>query len=362
MSMPNQQKVLQSLNPNRIVLPVFIGLGAVIYLLLSKDNFDFNEILGNLKKAKSVWIFSAFVVLLIRDLGYMYRIRHLTEQGLGWTASFYVIILWEFASAVTPSIVGGTAAAIFILNREKISMGKSMAYVMLTAMFDNMFFIITSLLIILLIPFQIFPTATNTFTLLSMAMTLKSVFIFSVTIVLAYTFIMFYGLFINPRGFKWLLIKLSSNKLMRRWKSSAARNGDEVIIASAIIRKKQFDYWLKAAVSTLFIWLSRYFMLNCIVAAFTGLNLSEHLLIMCRQVVMWVVMLASPTPGSTGTAELTFDLFFSEFFSVAGLSLVVALFWRLFTYYAYLIVGVVVFPRWLRRALIKQKKHKLAVN
>ena len=40
-----------------------------------------------------------------------------------------------------PLVVGGTAVAIFILNREGLSFGKSIAYAWLTAVLDNLFFV-----------------------------------------------------------------------------------------------------------------------------------------------------------------------------------------------------------------------------
>ena len=67
-------------------------------------------------------------MVVIRDLGYMYRIRVLTDKYLSWRKSFDVIMLWEFASALTPSVVGGSGIAIFILNREKINQRQKQYY------------------------------------------------------------------------------------------------------------------------------------------------------------------------------------------------------------------------------------------
>jgi len=50
------------------------------------------------------------------------RIRALTDQELSWRQSFNVIMLWEFASALAPGMLGGGFVfAIFILNRERIN-------------------------------------------------------------------------------------------------------------------------------------------------------------------------------------------------------------------------------------------------
>jgi len=70
-----------------------------------------------------LWIFIAILFMVGRDLFYMIRIRVLTHKKLGWKSSFHVIMLWEFASALSPGVVGGAAVAMFILNREKIPLG-----------------------------------------------------------------------------------------------------------------------------------------------------------------------------------------------------------------------------------------------
>ena len=77
-----------------------------------------------------------------RDFFYMLRIRLLTKNKLGWKAAFYVIMLWEFASALSPGVVGGSAVAMFILNRETIPFGKATAIVIVTAFMDNLFYVL----------------------------------------------------------------------------------------------------------------------------------------------------------------------------------------------------------------------------
>ena len=179
---------------------------------------------------------------------------------------------------------------------------------------------------------------------------LQTIFAISVILIAFYTFFMLYGLFLYPQGFRWLLVKLTGNRLLKRFRNMAEKSGDEMIIAASEIKGQSFGYWLKAVFSTLFIWCARYLIVNCLIAAFTqGIDLWEHTIIFGRQIIMWVVMLISPTPGSTGTAEITFHLFFGEFFMVTGLVLAVAIFWRLFTYYTYLCIGLIAIPYWVRR-------------
>jgi uncharacterized membrane protein YbhN (UPF0104 family) len=63
---------------------------------------------------------------------------------------------------------------------------------------------------------------------------------------------------------------------------------------------------------------------------------------------MWVILLVSPTPGGTGVAEFAFQGFLSDLTPV-GLSALLAVLWRFFSYYPYLLIGVFIFPRWLKK-------------
>lgn len=342
----NTQKILKTLNPNKIWLPVAISLGFVAFLILGDNNFT-AEKLNLVFQAKVFPVILAFLVLATKDLAYIYRIRTLTNEDLSWSSSVYVILLWEFASAVTPSVVGGTAVAVFILLKEGINLGKSLTYTMLTAILDNMFFVIFAPIALLLIGTHHFP---------DFAGTMKGLFITSYTLIAIYTFIMIFALFFQPRLFKWVLIKITSIKFLRRWRYAAYQHGNEVMWASSLIKGKKKRYWAKIILSTIVAWVARYAILNCIIAAYTNhLVFSDHLLILGKHLILWVVMLVSPTPGGSGLAENFFIQLFDAY--LVEFTLGVTLFWRLVTYYPYLILGALVLPRWIKRVFFKEEKE-----
>ncbi len=328
-----KEEVLKDLNPNKVIIPILIGFAAVLWLIISNDDINLDNVIENLQHANLFWLFMSILVLAIRDGGYMYRIRHLTDRALTWKSSFYIILLWEFSSAITPSVVGGTTVAMFFMNKEGIPFGKAMAYVLLTAILDNLFFVIASLFVVFVWGYKL---------------PVEQIFMISVSLIAIYTFFMSFGIFFKPKGFKWLLIKITQIPFLKRWKEAAVRNGDEMIAASDELKQYNYAYWFKAIFSTIFVWSARYMMLNCLIAAFSPIGLMDHLLIFSRQIVMWIVMLISPTPGSAGTAEWFFELFFKQFFT-GGFVLIVAVMWRLLTYYAYLIIGLFIIPRWVKR-------------
>ncbi|MCX2738392.1 lysylphosphatidylglycerol synthase transmembrane domain-containing protein [Pontibacter anaerobius] len=346
----NKKTILKSFSPVKVLIPVLLGLAATAWLFIKDDK------LGELKgiaQANMWWLVAALVVLVVRDAGYMYRIRSLTDKFLTWRNSLDVIMLWEFASAVTPSVVGGTTVATIILNKEGIPLGKSLAYVMLTAVLDNMFFIVAAPIALLLTQGEVFPT----FNLApSDVAKLKSAFYISYGLIAVYTFVMIYALFVRPRAFKWLLLKITSISFLRKWRVNAFQHGNEIIWASEQLKGKDFNYWARAVLSTVFVWSARYFLLNCLIAAFTDVTLAEHALIISRNLIFWIVMLIAITPGGAGIVEMAFPSFFGLF--LGGFASVVVVLYRLITYYPYLVLGSVFLPKWVAKVFGRQSKER----
>jgi uncharacterized protein (TIRG00374 family) len=345
----NQKTIVKSFSPMKVLIPVVLGLGATAWLFIKDDK------LGELKgiaQANIWWMLAALLVLFIRDFGYIYRIRALTDKFLTWRNSLDVIMLWEFASAVTPSVVGGTTVATIILNKEGIPLGKSLAYVMLTAVLDNMFFILAAPIALLATQGEVFPT----FNLdPSDVAKLKMAFYISYSLIAIYTFIMIYALFVRPRAFKWLLLKITSYSFLRKWRVNAFQHGNEIVWASEQLKGNSFGYWAKAILSTVFVWCARYFLLNCLIAAFVDVSFSEHMLIISRNLIFWIVMLIAITPGGAGIVEMAFPSFFGLF--LGSFSGIVVLLYRLITYYPYLVLGSIFLPKWIAKVFGRQPRE-----
>ena len=135
-------KIVNTLRPSRIIWPILIGLGVSAFLMyrsFSSDTFSFLTFTWH----TVFYILIALVMMAIRDLAYIYRLIVLTDSDIGWRQAFNVIMLWEFSSAISPSVVGGTGPAIFFLYKEGLSAGKSTAVVLTAIFLDEIFFIIT---------------------------------------------------------------------------------------------------------------------------------------------------------------------------------------------------------------------------
>ena len=334
--------LLRQLRPSRIVLPALIGLSVVGFLFWrSYRPGD----LAPLLDAKWQWLAITLLVLLARDLGYIYRIRYIAERALGWRQAFGVIVVWEFASCVLPSAAGGTAVAPVILTRAGIPLGKAIAYTIVTAFLDNLYYVLMVPLVVWLAGDGLYPQGLQS----AFVQTLRGVFIFSYVAVSAYSAVLLYALFINPRAVRRLLVRLTSTRLLRRFRRPAYRQGQEMVLASAHLRGAGPVYWGRAILSTAFVWTARYAVIGCLIAAFTPMTTGTFLFIFARNITYKVVLLLAITPGGAGIAEGAFPTFFGRFLGTAAMTSFLVLLYRIVTYYFYLALGVAYLPSWVTR-------------
>jgi glycosyltransferase 2 family protein len=389
--MTDTQEAPKMLRGFRVWIPLIIGLGVSAYLLYSSLNevrflevgpdevgthtwIDANEngevehwlseefqahhegeyrketisdIVQSIQWSRQSTLFLILAVLMIfvRDLGYIIRIRLLTEKKLSWYRSFIAIMMWEFASALSPGVVGGAAVAMFILNREGIPMGRATALVVITAFFDNLFFVLCVPLIALLVGHSVL---FNDFSG-DIAGSLVSLFWTGYGMIVLVSILLFVSLFFYPKLLKNILLTLAKLPFIRKYREKMAKTGDEIIITSQEFKGKEKGFWLSIFGATFLSWTGRYLVINMILAAFLSIGWYEHLVVLAKQFALWVIMLVSPTPGASGVAEWGFTALLGDFASSALLISSLAVLWRLISYFPYLFIGSLLMPRWLKK-------------
>lgn len=291
-----------------------------------------------------LWILVALLCVVGRDFFYMLRIRLLTHNELSWKASFYVIMLWEFASALSPGVVGGVAVAMFILKKERIDLGRSTAIVLITAMMDNLFYV-------LMIPFVfLFIDSATLFPSHSFgSSSVQFIFWTGFFVFLGLTLFLFTSLFLIPSFAKYLLGMLFSLSFLKRWKTKVLTLGENIEKTALLMRKEPLIYWIKVFIATCGSWISRYLVINALLQAFLQLGILDHILLLGKQLVLWLLMRVSPTPGGSGVAEYAFGELLVDFSQSALLLASLAIVWRLISYFPYLFIGAFLLPRWLKR-------------
>jgi uncharacterized protein (TIRG00374 family) len=146
-----------------------------------------------------------------------------------------------------------------------------------------------------------------------------------------------------------ILKTIFSIPFLNKWQDLAIQTGTELQLASSELKKENAIFWFKAMFATFFSWTSRYLVINCILNAFIEMDFLDNVLLLGKQLVLWLLMMISPTPGGSGVAEFAFGELLATFSSSAILIAALALIWRLISYFPYLFIGVIVLPKWLKK-------------
>ncbi|MGB1103600.1 MAG: lysylphosphatidylglycerol synthase transmembrane domain-containing protein [Crocinitomicaceae bacterium] len=346
-NLARQSTIQNLLSGKRILLAIFLCLAITGFIYWRElDSSEGNNLDLNWTISTIGLLAMGLFMMAMRDLAYMLRIRILTDKKLSWKQAFNVIMLWEFASALSPGVVGGSAVALFILEREKISFGRSTAIVIITLIFDNLFYLLFIPLIFFTVSFHsLFPADLEWFATGGL-----SLFWIAYVVILILTLIFFLSVFYSPKIIQTMVNLIFKLPYLRRRKEKAEIFGKDIILASKEFRSYSVFYWFKVFGTTVASWISRFLVLNFVLYAFIELGLMDHLIILARQLLMWLAMLVTPTPGGSGMAEFVFAELFIDYTSktvVSGATL--ALIWRTLSYYPYLLIGSVLLPRWLRK-------------
>ena len=331
---------IKKYNTGYILLPVIIGLSVITIMFYR----EFNPAL--LKDIKFTWQTAFYILLAIffmfsRDVGLIWRYRYITDKQLSWKQAFNVNVLCEFTSAVTPSSVGGSSLIVWFLNREGIEAGRSTALMITCLFLDELFLVIATLLILLLFPFNIL--FSNTTIITSSA---EILFFIIYSAIALWTLMLYIALFHKPHWIGNLLRKLFSLRFLKKWCIPIYNLADNLENSSHEISKRPISFWNKAFILTIFSWVSRYLVVVALLLAFNSSG--NYFLAFARQFVLWIRMGISPTPGGSGLSEFMFKEYYSDFFTVTGMALVVAFIWRIITYYMYLLLGTIIVPGWLK--------------
>ena len=350
----HDHSVLKSVNKMKIVIPILLGLLVVGYLMWKQ--FDFDEI------RKIDWHFSVFIwsgiavlVYVLRHLALSWRLVLFSENHFSFRKAIEVIFIWEFASAVSPTSFGGTAVVTYILAQEQIKSSKSITIILYSVVVDTAFLLLA---VILLFTFAgasiVGPDAVNAREMGNYIYSFIGILVFMA----AYGFFFFYGLFINPKKIKQAICYLSRIKWLAKYKDTLIQTGDGEIVASHELSHKKWNYHLNVLLATAIAWILRFSLINFIIIALisgTGMDPYSQLVLFGRNVGIYVQTAFTPTPGASGFSEIMFGGMYSDFVPI-GVALLIALVWRMISYYSYLFAGVIIVPNWIRK-MMKRKKE-----
>ena len=321
----------------RAVVPGFVGLAVVVWLFISDYDPRAWGML-TLNSSTALWLAVAFIFVAGRDFGLAWRFRTITDRSLSWRRAIRVDIMCAFTSAITPSVVGGSALAIFYLNREGIKVGRATALTLTTLFLDEMFFVVFCPLLVLLIPFdQLFDSNQS-----GLMAGIPTLFWLVYTGIVIWAAILFTGILARPQWVAAGITRIFRLRWLRRWKEGANGTAQNLLATSQWVKGRSIRWWAEVFGATSLSWFSRYFVVNALFAAFVPA--ASQVLVFARQFVVWVVLMVSPTPGGTGVSEWLFTNYYGCIIGTIGVALLMATLWRILSYYIYLLAGVIIAP------------------
>ena len=345
------KKTRDLLRPKYVALPIAIGLIAVgIMFWRDSEQFDFSLI--NISTKSIAYFLLAVLFMAGRDFGLTWRFRTLTDHDITWGQALRVNMLCEFTSAVTPSTVGGSSFGMIYLTGEGLNLGRSTAIMITTLFLDELFYVVACPVALALIGFSgLFDMANQ-----QISASIRITFWIVYGGLSLWALILGLGIFVKPTAIRALLIGICRLPLLRRWQKDAAEMGDAIVATSKELRQKKFWWWLRAFFGTSLSWISRYMVVNALLLAF-AID-ADQVMVLARQLVIWVVLTICPTPGGSGVSEWIFKNYYGDMIASGALALLLALCWRIVSYYIYLVIGICVIPSWLRRWKHKRMAKK----
>lgn len=335
----------------KILIPIAIGIGVFVWLFSGEFSIDiFKQI--NFDSRLIIALVFAILFVVGRDWGMCWRFVTLTDRTLSWQRSLKVTMLCEFTSTITPTSVGGGALSMIFLNREGINWGRATTITMITLFLDELFFVISCPIVILLFS----DDALFGFTTSEFSQGLKLIFWIIYIAIAIWTAILYLGIIAKPHAVKKILMKIFSWRLLRRWHKGMEEMSNNMLSTSIDIKTRSKKWWGKAFAATAISWLSRYLLVN---ALFWGLYpAADQLIVLARQFIVWAILMVSPTPGGSGVSEYLFTEYYGDMITGGAMVMILALLWRVLSYYIYLLIGTFMMPSFLAAKKIEEQTKR----
>ncbi|MDE6206889.1 MAG: flippase-like domain-containing protein, partial [Muribaculaceae bacterium] len=253
----------------RTIVPLVLGIGVGVWLFqrdiepadLASITFDSRMVLC---------LAAAFLFVLGRDFGLAWRFHTIASGDLTWKRAWRTDIMCAFTSAITPSVVGGSALAIFYLNREGIALGRATALTLTTLFLDELFFVVFCPVIMLLLPtddlFGMVAGETEGTAMLFGG--IRIVFWLVYAGIVVWTAILYMAIIGRPDATARVIRRIAGWRIVKRWRPSIETMADNLGATAQWVRGRKFRWWAEVFGGTVLSWFSRYFVVNALFYAF----------------------------------------------------------------------------------------------
>ena len=267
--------------------------------------------------------------------------------------------MWEFCAAITPK-VSEAVFILYVLKKAGLSYGRSTAVVMLNSFLDNLVFVIVFVILYIIFGAHLLHLPAcemlQGHTIMQTVRNLSDKAWIGFAIMVALCIFLAVAIFIIPHVTKNLFYRLASLPLLKRFENGLHHLGDEIECTSDEFKNESIGFWVKMTVATFVNWSTRYLLACALLWAFFagGFNWLE---VYARQYLVWIYMIIPATPGASGIAEVSFTALNCDFMPQSlAIGIAIATIWRIYTFYSYIVIGMIVFPNWMAGIVKEEEK------
>jgi len=313
-----------------------IATGIVLYYTYTPEGFE------HLKLKRMHGFVIAFVVAFLKIWFTAAKIRYLANKTISWAGAFRIVLAWDFASAITPSTIGGAPLGIYAMTREKIPLGQASAITFYGLLLDQLFYImVIPVLLIAGMYLEVIPE--------NVGMIGKGAMFLVYGFLLIYGFLLAYGVLINPKALTKMVRFVFRLPMLNKHAEKIEKEMGNLERTSNELRKKPFSFLLNAFILSSLAWLARAWLPTIVVLSFLP---ADVLLSFLRSLAMSFASLFMPTPGGSGGVEGLFVLFQGPLMSRDVFIGIATFVWRFITFYMIIGIGVMVMSWYLNTAVV----------
>ena len=317
-----------------------IGIFAVVAIMIGLTYFLYKSgkipiIFNQMEDLQFNWLMSAFVSIIfywVFEAKILKCIVDSMEENLSFWNAFKIAMIGQFFSGVTPFATGGQPAQLLVLNKEKLSIGKSSSALMMKFIFYQGTLIIYCVLLLVFKLSFFLKKSSNLGNFIIIGFIVN---IFVIALLLFFSFSKKSNLktmekILNCLN-RFMLIK-NLNEQIERYKKNIMEFHDAIIGL-----KNNLKLVLQIVIFTL-LQLTFYFIVPYFL--YRSFGMEGGSLINFIAATAFVLMITSfvPIPGGSGGAEGGFYLIFGMLF-LSKYIITALVLWRFMTYYFWILIG-----------------------
>lgn len=340
-----------------VIWPIVLGLGAVA--IIGVATFE-PDVFSRMAQTLNPWIMlGALAMVGSRILMGGFRLSYVSHGRLPLWGGIKGQLAWDFASNITPSLVGGAPIAAYYISKQTsgpehkgVRIGEVTAFMMFILLLDQTWFTLSVPVLLVAAMFvEVIPSSAGAVG--------SYVALLYFVLFMVWTVLFAYATLFRPELLGRFVDRICRIRFLRKYRERARHEMKDYAERAGALRSQPVSFFVRGLLLTGLTWTSRYFLVVFIVWSVYP-SVDQFLLFM-RSIAMTISSLIVPTPGGAGGIEALYALYFSSVMPSAFLvpTLVV---WRILGYYIFLGIGVFMSTHQIHKSIRRKKKMAMAEN